>query len=415
MRSLLLILLLCGCAQARDGRIHIEFWALGREGELVTELVREFEQSNPDIAVRVQQMPWTAAHEKLLTAIVGNATPDLAHIGNSWVPEFEAINAIADLTDLVRAPLDPADFFPGIWATNQVEGRQYGIPWYVDTRVLFYRTDMLAEAGYSVPPRSWSEWMDACARLKARGAPWAILLPTSEWAQPLVLAMQLDAELLRESGRYGAFSEPEFVRALDFYFEFFRRGYAPVLAATQVANVYQQFAEGDFAMYITGPWQIGEFKRRLPPGFEEKWMTAPLPAPDGKPWPGTSLAGGGSLVVFRRSTKQEAAARLIEFLSRPEQQVRFFEMTGNLPARRSAWDAPSVADDRYLAAFRTQLENVTPMPAVPQWEQIVTSLFEVAEQAIRRRQTAQQAAAILDRKTDTILEKRRWMLARHGG
>ena len=412
--SLFLLLFLLSCTPARDGRTHIEFWALGREGEVVVELVREFERQNPDIAVDVQQMPWTAAHEKLLTAIVGESTPDVAQIGNSWIPEFHAINAIAELDGFVSTShaVDQRDYFAGIWATNGVEQKLYGIPWYVDTRVMFYRTDLLAAAGYTRAPRTWAEWMDACAKLKANGSQWSILLPTNEWAQPVALALQLDATLLRDRGTFGAFSSPQFVRALDFYFEFFRRGYSPVLSSSQVANLFQQFAEGDFPMYISGPWQVGEFKRRLPPEFQSRWLTAPLPAPDGKQYPGASLAGGGSLVIFSDSDKKEASWKLVEFLSAPAQQVRFFELSGNLPARRSAWSDPAVAGDRYLAAFRLQLENVVPTPAVPQWEQIATAVFDVAEAALRRGQSARQAAAILDQRTDAMLEKRRWILAR---
>src|SRR5688572_290021 len=82
---LLLLVFLLGCAGQDDRRVHIEFWALGREGEEVTKLVRDFEKLNPGIAVDVQQMPWTAAHEKFLTSIVGDSTPDVAQIGNSWI------------------------------------------------------------------------------------------------------------------------------------------------------------------------------------------------------------------------------------------------------------------------------------------------------------------------------------------
>ena len=61
-------LFLAGCAQDRDDRLT--FWALGREGEIVAQMIPEFERRT-GIAVRVQQIPWTAAHEKLLTAYVG--------------------------------------------------------------------------------------------------------------------------------------------------------------------------------------------------------------------------------------------------------------------------------------------------------------------------------------------------------
>lgn len=411
-RLVAIALLVFGCAVRDSGRVRVEMWALGREGEVLSDLVRDFERENPGIDVDVQQMPWTAAHEKLLTAIVGESTPDVGHIGNSWIPEFEAIGAVEDLTPYAARSADvlQADYFPGIWATNVVDQKLYGIPWYVDTRVMFYRKDILAAAGFPNPPRSWSEWVRAAAAVRKSGHRYAILLPTNEWPTPVALGQQSGSSLLRDGGRYGDFSAPPFRRGFEFYLDFFRRGDAPVVSATQVANVFQQFAEGDFAMYITGPWQIGEFRRRLPPSMEGKWTTAPLPAPDGTPYPGTSLAGGGSLVIFERSQQKEASWKLIEFLSRAEQQVRFFELTGNLPSRRPAWNAPAVAGDQELKAFRAQLENVTPMPAVPQWEQIATTVFDHSEIAIRGQLTPERALAALDQKTDAILEKRRWML-----
>ena len=66
---------------------------MGREGEVLSDLVPAFEEEHPGIRVQVQQIPWSAAHEKLLTAFVGDATPDIAMLGNTWVPEFVALGA----------------------------------------------------------------------------------------------------------------------------------------------------------------------------------------------------------------------------------------------------------------------------------------------------------------------------------
>ena len=63
--------------------------------------------------------------------------------------------------------------------------------------------------------------------------------------------------------------DPEFRRAFDFYLSFFRDGLAPAFSNSQIANIYQQFAAGDFAMYITGPWNVGEFRRKLPPEVQK--------------------------------------------------------------------------------------------------------------------------------------------------
>ena len=414
---LAIALALTACTPVRNAKpVNLELWAMGREGEVVQELMPEFERRNPGVHVRVQQIPWTAAHEKLLTAFVGDATPDVAQLGNTWIPELVALRALADLTPRVGTgrAVDEASNFPGIWATNVIDGAVYGIPWYVDTRVLFLRTDLLAQAGVAAPPRTWAAWRDAMVRVKSLpgGERFGILLPTSEWAQPVLLGIQAGATLLRDGDRFGAFRAPEFRRAFDFYISLFKDRLAPALNANQVANVYQQFGEGLFAMYITGPWNLGEFRRRLPPRLAGSWTTAPLPAPVEAEWPGLSLAGGSSLVIFRRSPRQDAGWRLIEFLSAPEQQEAFFKASGDLPASRVAWRAPALAADPQAQAFFVQLQHVQPMPRIPEWEQVVTRVFEAAEQAIQGRTSVDDALAALDRDVDRMLEKRRWMLDR---
>ena len=398
-----------GCTRTRDTRTTLEFWGLGREGEVVAEMIPEFERRNPGIKVVMQQIPWIAAHEKLLTAHVGDATPDVAQMGNTWIPEFVTVAA---LEELQWPAADQRDFFQGIWATNVVNGKLYGIPWYVDTRVLFYRKDILATVGYPNGPRTWSEWIDCMERLKReKKSRYGILMPTNEHEHIEVLAMSNGSPFLKANGTRGAFREPPFRDAFAFYVSLFERGFAPKVNNTQVANLYQQFAQGEFVMHITGPWNVGEFRRRLPANMQDKWATAPLPARDAKTTPGISMAGGASLVIFRGSPRKAEARKFIEFLSEPAQQVRFYELCGDLPPRRSAWRAPSLANDPYFPAFRAQLERVAPFPPVPEWEQIATAMYEHGEIAVRGVMTPDATLADLDRTSDRILEKRRWVLA----
>jgi multiple sugar transport system substrate-binding protein len=402
------------CAPARgDGRVTLRFWAMGAEGEKVQALVRDFEREHRGVHVELQQIPWTAAHEKLLTAHVGGSTPDVAQLGNTWVPEFAALDALAPLDARVRgsATVPPASYFPGIWDTNVVDGVLYGIPWYVDTRVLFYRSDLLKAAGYDSVPSTWAGWTAAMKAMKARMGPrqYPILLPTNEWTYPAAFGLQSGAPLLRGGGRYGGFRDPRFRQAFGFYVGLFRQGLAPAVANTQISNLYQEFERGNIAMYITGPWNIGEFTRRMPPAMDGRWATAPLPGPDG---PGLSLAGGASLVVFRSSRHPELAWALVEFLSRPSRQAQFYGLTGDLPARREAWADTSLAGNRYARAFRVQLERVAATPKVPEWEQIATRMADYSEKAVRQTQTVDEALASLDHDVDGMLEKRRWLLAR---
>ena len=411
----LLALALLGVLSCRrDPRVHLRFWAMGREGEVVTEMVRDFEHLNPGIEVEVQQIPWSAAHEKLLTAYVGRSTPDVSQLGNTWIAEFTALHALEPLDRRIAASTDVRDsaFFPGIWDTNVIAGVVRGVPWYVDTRVLFYRRDLLARAGVSQMPVTWKEWraaMEAVRRLEGPGH-YAIFLPTNEWPQPMILGLQSGATLLSDDGTRGNFQSPAFRHAFQFYLGLFRDGLAPPISNNQVANMYQEFERGTIAMIITGPWNIGEFRRRLPAEMAESWTTAPLPGPDG---PGLSMAGGSSLVIFRASRHPEAAWKLVEFLSRPEQQLRFYHLSGDLPARVECWRDTALARDREARAFGDQLERTASWPKVPEFEEIAIRLQDQVERAVRGVTPPDSALAALDRDVDRILEKRRWMRA-HG-
>lgn len=402
-----------GCERSQSNTGELNVWAFGAEGEALGPMARDFERANPGVHIRVQQIPWTAAHEKLLTAFVGGALPDVAQVGNTWIPEFAVLGALEPLDALVAgdsALVPMADFFPGVWATNVVDRVLYGIPWYVDTRVLFYRKDLLRSAGYPTPPTTWPAWRDALAKvrkLQPAGA-FPALLPLDEWAQPIIFGLQEGAPLLRDHGTRGNFRDARFRRGFEFYVKLFTDSLAPPLANTQISNVFQEFAAGRIAMWITGPWNVGQFKKRLPPEMQDSWGTASLPGPDSS---GVSLAGGSSLTVMRGSPRKAIAWRFLTFVSDPARQARFYEQTGDLPARRSAWETPALAHDVYLAAFREQLGRVTPTPQVPEWELIVSRVAQAAERVARGRQSVDDALNGLDTEVDAILEKRRWLLS----
>lgn len=407
-----------GCTP-RQAASRVSFWGLGREGEVVKELVGEFERRT-GIGVDVQQVPWTAAHEKLLTAVVGRQTPDLAQMGNTWIPEFAAIGALEPISARVAgsAALRRESFFPGSWETGVVDGEVFGVPWYVDARLIFYRKDLLARAGWARPPRTWTEWKAAMRAVVSLAGPGkhAILVPTDEWQLPVFLALEAGSPLLRDGGRYGAFREPAFRKGAELYVELFESSLAPPLTNSQLANSWQQFGAGDFSMWVTGPWNVGEFRRRLPAGMQDSWATAPMPASDeSRPYPGVTLAGGASLVLFSGSPRKEAAFRFLEYLSEPATQRRFWELTGDLPSRREPWDDPALADDPKTAPFRVQLDRLVAAPRVPEWERIAAKVWEQLEPSARGVRPLDASLASLDAEVDRILEKRRWMLDRRGG
>ncbi len=402
--------LLTGCRRDPGEQLLLDFWAMGAEGENIQPLLPGFARRHPEITVRVQTVPWGAAHDLLLTAFAGGSSPDLCQLGNTWIPEFAAIGAIRPLDPfLADSTLRPGDYFPGIWETNCIGGRVYGIPWYVDTRLLFYRSDLLAAAGYPRPPRDWGEWLDLSRRLvQQQPGRYALFLSTifNDWQVPAILILQNGGRLLRENDCYGAFSEPATLAALRYYITFFHDSLA-VINMSEVANIFQGFSEGVFSMMVTGPWNVSEMRKRMP-GLSGRWSTAPLPAGRNR----ASVAGGASLVLFEKCRHPEAAWKFIRYLSEVETQQAFFSLTRDLPAVRAAWHTPEIENDRETGAFYRQLETAMPTPRIADWEQVAVKMQEHLEQVIYRRMSLEEAVVKLDRDVDRILEKRRWLLAR---
>jgi len=406
------------CNKEEDNITTLKFWAMGSEAEVVTKLIPEFEKQNPDIKVHVQQMPWTAAQEKLITAVASDNTPDLCQLGNTWIPQFAALNSITILDELIsKSPLiKNENYFEGIWETNVIGNKVYGVPWYVDTRIMFYRKDIFQKAGYDHPPKTWKELLDLSRKIKAlyKGEDkYAIYLPTNEWAPFVIFGLQAGADLLKDQNSRGNFSSKEFKEAFKYLVSFHKEKLAPI-GISQVTNVYQAFADEYFSIYISGPWNIPEFKKWMKGSLADKWSTAPLPGYQENEYPGVSLTGGSSLIIFNNSEHKEEAWRLIEFLSQPDIQIEFYKLLNDLPAIKETWNDPLLKDDPHMKAFYEQFFHVVATPKVPEWEQIAFSkVQQYAELAARDVMSVDEALENLDSDVDRILEKRRWIISRN--
>lgn len=405
-------LIAVGCSRQHARSEELRIWAMGKEAEHLSVLLEAFTERHPEIPVRLQRIPWSAAHEKLLTAYVAGTLPDVVQLGSTWVPEFVAMGALEPLDEWLGHSGIERDWFPGIAEANRIDGRLWAAPWYVDTRLLFYRKDLLDRLGVVSPPATWDAWREAMQKFRtiAPGR-FGLLAPLNEWQLLVALSFQQGATLLRDDDTRANFRTAEFRRAFDFYVSLFRDGLAPFAGGAQVANVYQDFAAGHFVFFVTGPWNLAEFRRRLPPDLRGSWATAPLPAP--RPGAvGTSVAGGASLAIVRSSPRKAQAWQLVHFLLQTEQQVQWYEISGDLPARRSAWESPALRDDERVHAFRVQLEHVRGVPAVAEWERIASLLMEHAELVIRGKVDPDEALRLLDRNVDRVLTKRRWLRSR---
>ncbi|MFR7426613.1 MAG: extracellular solute-binding protein [Bifidobacterium pullorum] len=124
----------------------LRVWAMGNEGDLLGDFVDGFKEENPDVNITVTAIPWASAHDKIQTAIAAGTVPDVIQMGTTWMADF------ADAFAPVPENFDLSDFSAGPLEAGQVDGEQLGVPWYVDSHVLYYRTDIAAQAGWDHAP-----------------------------------------------------------------------------------------------------------------------------------------------------------------------------------------------------------------------------------------------------------------------
>jgi multiple sugar transport system substrate-binding protein len=376
----------------------IEVWAMGTEGEELGPFVQAFEKANPEADVKVTAVPWEAAHDKLSSAITSGQTPDVSLIGTTWMGEFAEAGGLEPTPEGL---VDEKAFFPGAWDSTVVGGTSYGVPWYVETRVLFYRTDMAEKAGWSEAPKTWDELKQFASDLESKGgAEYGLSLQpgqTGSWQTFMPFAWENGARMTNAQGTEYTLDSPATTEALAYYKSFFDEG----LSQTRLLDpgeLEQGFADGQFGAFISGPWHTGLVEDA---GVKpDQYAVAPLPGKDGAP--GTSFIGGGDLAVFTTADNRDGAWKLVEWLSQPDVQSDWYQTMGSLPAVKRSWQSGELANDENLQVFGEQLDHAMSPPAVPTWEQVAAQIDSEVEKAVKGATSVEDAVSTMQQQASSI-------------
>jgi multiple sugar transport system substrate-binding protein len=374
----------------------VTVWAQGAEGEALPALAKEFEAANPGVTVKVTAIPWDAAHTKYQTAIASGSTPDIAQMGTTWMSDF------SDAFDPMPSGIDASGFFPGSVKATKVNGATYGVPWYVDTNVLFYRNDLAAKAGFTAAPKTWDELKALAKAMQAKaGAKWGIRFETSgadAFQRSLSFPWSDGAQMVNADGTKWTFDTPQWADAYTYFKSFFTEGIASKSPASGAGASESAFVDGSVPMFISGPAEIGALNQAGGPGFDKKYAVAVLP----RKVTGTAFVGGSVLTVFKKSHNRDAAWKFIEFLSKPDTQIRWHKATGDLPAVQAAWQDKALAGDEKLAVFGEQMKDTNAPPSLTTWTQVSAAADTILEQMVKTNLDPAEAFKTLQSKADSI-------------
>ena len=404
-----------GCTRRADPRGALSFWAMGREAEVVAELLPPFKQRHPGIEVRIQQLPWTAAHEKLLTAYAGDALPDLCQLGNTWIPEFSALDALEPLDERVAASsVKRDDYFGGILETNLIPGRDgrssvlLGLPWYVDTRLLYYRTDLLQAAGISAPPKTWQELISDCDKIKATPQGAGVNCYAGQFQKYEGLTVNA-AEAINSAG--GVITDPEgkpnvntpeAKAGLDFLANGFKQGYIAKEALTYKEEESRRaFQEGKLIFLRNWPYvyQLAS-KNDGSSQVVGKFAVAPLPGLNG---PGVSSLGGHALAISSYAKNKKTAADFINFYTAKDTNTTQVTQASLAPVWTAIYDDPTLQKQLpYLATLKASILGAQPRPKVVRYGDATLAIQDAAYGALQGTVTTDQALAQLQTKLEQL-------------
>ncbi|WP_181871395.1 extracellular solute-binding protein [Sphaerisporangium album] len=362
--------------------------------KVVGEAIKEFTAANPGVTVEVSYIPTTPArHEKFKGAFNDPASaPDVAEYGNTDLAEYAAAGGFADLNEDLRAWPEGRDIGTDLLRSATVDGKVYGLPWYIGIRALYYRTDVFGELKLK-PPTSLKELTSTARTIREKRPDLYGVAVGGEYtfgALPFVWSFGGDLEKLDGAG------SREGVKA---YTDLLADDNCPPQACAGLTGgrTVELFAGGKAAMGI-----LGNFNRSAVDAGPAAGKYAVVPLPGAEPGSiAPAFAGGNNLGVMKSSRHRSLAVKFLELLGGKTYQTKMYEAMGNLPTLTSAREELA-AKEAFLKPFLDTVAAGTRfVPVDPAWVKIdnqkviPTMLQKVAtKQATVEQATTEAAAAV---------------------
>lgn len=357
----------CGSlSDSGDDTRTLDVWLMkGSLSERFTKsFVKDFESRNPGVRVNITLQKWPGINKKVTKALKSGNGPDVIEAGNTQLAEYVESGGVRNFTTSV-IDLDGDDWIPGLRDSGQIDGYQFGIPFYAANRVVIHRTDMFRDAGITSPPKTRTEWLADTAKLDAPEGQQGIYLPGQNWYVLAGFIWDEGGDLATElSGQWaGALDTPEALRGMDFYQRLHGYGDARPDSDESKPNELETFAKGDIAQIIAVPGSA-ELITDANPELKGKLGFFPVPGKKSGE-PGAVFTGGSVLIMPEKSDREDEGYEFIKLLTGDAWQQRLAETMSYVPNRTTL--AGALKDEPGAAAMAKAAANGHATPASPHW------------------------------------------------
>jgi multiple sugar transport system substrate-binding protein len=383
---------LVGLAQDQPITISMQtYFTTPGQVAAITGAIKDYEAAHPNVTIQYYYVPFNDLVNKTLQEKMTNSLPTIVFSDNPNVIDWGQAKIFKDITSLVENWDQWQYFFPGSKAAVSYNGKIYAIQVGTNNLALAYNKTYFAQAGITNPPQTWSELLQDCAELKA-------VLPAGKYAIGFSAEANEEATWMFEpflwsnGGSLLEMNKTAAVQALTLEVTLVHNGYAPmsVLQWEQTTDAAQQFANGNLAMVIAGPWEIPMFESSK--GLD--WAISTLPVPKLGDNVVDPMGGECFGIAYNANAEQTKVAwDFLQFLYSSQNNLKFLEASYYVPVRSNLVQDFEAAMPE-LNVFVKQAETAISRPVaggISLYPQISQITMEAIQKAILGTLTPQQA------------------------
>jgi multiple sugar transport system substrate-binding protein len=407
-----------GGGQGGGGPVELTFSFFPDRTGSVQALIDEFNgQNEGQIRVTYREMPADSGqHFDQLRTEFQAGSGDIDVVGGDviWPAQFASNGWILDLSD--RFPeSERTQFLPAPIEANTYQGRIYGVPWYTDAGMLYYRSDLLEESGFSEPPGTYDELKDAARRVQQNsGAENGFVFQGANYEGGVVNALEYvwnsGGEVLDPSDPTRVtIDSPEAIRGLQIERSMIEDGIAPQSvtqykeqeSATTFLNGGAVFMRNVPRMYALAS---DPNESRIDP--DQIGVSALPIAEEGNR--SYSNLGGWNLFINAASDNQDTAWEFIQFMSASEQQ-KYRAINGSvIPTRQELLDDSEILETvPVIALGRDAIRNTRPRPVSPYYSDMSLRMAAQFNSSLQGNVSPEEAVRTLQEELTTIVEQGR--------
>ena len=350
----------------------INFWYLSsgaHPDQQFQAAARAFHTVHPDIEVKGTMLTAADAYAKMLAALTSGSGPDVMQVNAGWVGAFAATGALHEFTaDEVQSLGGKDAFVPAAWNTSGAyqSGKTTAIPWFIDTKALYYRKDILQRVGIDPAAAftSWGALQHTLYGIRDAGIIEPLGLGKGDASQITDFApwvWEAGGSFLSNDATKATINQS--LNGVDEYQKLAAIFSDSATLQLNDAAVATMFASGKFAITFSGPG--------LATQLHGNFGIAPFP-------PGESgqvvYAGGSNLSILKTTRHEGAATEWVDWLAGLKGQTTYVAQLGMYPALAAAADSSIFTGNQYFAPFKSQIGKGRSFPTIPAWPRVENAL-----------------------------------------